>query len=121
MLTNEVLHKTKNSNSDFFLLKLDMIKAFDCLGWKFLIRLLIHLGFGPNFIQAIEATNVLATLVVLVQGYMGKPFHLKRSLRQGCPLSLLLYLLVANALSWMLTNTSDLGLIRGVTILETRE
>lgn len=36
MLTNEVLFKAKELDSDFLLLKLNTIKAFDCIGLNFL-------------------------------------------------------------------------------------
>lgn len=45
MLTNEVLHKAKQSLSSFVLMKVDTIKAFDCLGWLFLTCLLEYIGF----------------------------------------------------------------------------
>lgn len=87
MLTNKVLQKVKKAEEGFLLLKLDTIKAFDCLGWFFLIRLLERIGFGPKFIRMVEAINATTTTLVLIQGRLLAPIPLKRSLRQGCPLS----------------------------------
>lgn len=45
----------KNVEESFLLLKLDTIKAFDYLGWRFLARLLARIGCGPKFIGMVEA------------------------------------------------------------------
>lgn len=105
----------------FLLLKLDTIKAFDCLGWSFLTRLLGKIGLGPNFIRMIESINTIATSSVLIQGRLSVPIPLKRSIRQGCPMSPLLFLIVANAMSLMISMATDNGLFRGVPIEETWE
>lgn len=68
MLANEAIHKAKLKKRDFLLLKLDTIKAFDYLNWTFLKRLLLALGFGPEFLKVIEAMNNSAIVVILIQG-----------------------------------------------------
>lgn len=98
------------------LLKLDTIKAFDCLGWFFLARLLAQIGCGPKFTGMVEAMYASTTASVLVQEWLSTPIPLKRSLCQGYPLSPLLFLIVANALSSMISKAAERGLIRGVPI-----
>lgn len=118
MLINEVLHKTIAIDCDFLLLKLNTIKAFDFVGLEFLYALLQKVGFGPRFLQVLLATDVFALSAVLLQWRLTEPFQLLRSVRQGCALSPLLYLIVADALSMMLTDVADQGLIKGVPIPE---
>lgn len=60
-----------------------------------------------------------ALAIVMIQGRFTHPLDLKRSLRKGFPLSPVLYLLVANALSVLVTNAADEGRFRGVHIEET--
>lgn len=115
MLTNE-LHKAQDEGLDILLLKLDTIKAFDCLGWKFLYLLLKWIGFGIKFIQMLKATNAFASSVMLIQGQLTNPIKLKCSVKQGCPLSPLLYLVIVDALNKMLICTIDEGRIKGVFI-----
>lgn len=55
----------------------------------------------------------------MLNGKVTEAFQLKQSLRQGCPLSPLLYLVVANALSMLLTQATDRRRIQGVYIQET--
>lgn len=110
----------KESEKSFLLLKVDIVKAFDCINWKFLYRLLEKIGFGPNFLRMIKVVNAFASSSILLNGKVTEVFQLKRSLRQGCPLSPLLYLVVANALSMLLTQAANRGRrIKGVYIQET--
>lgn len=51
-------------NIDYVLLKLDIVKAFDYLGWSFLLRFLQHMCFKPKFIPTIEATNTIVSFIV---------------------------------------------------------
>lgn len=66
MLHNEVIHKANHLGRDFLLLKLDIIKAFDCMSWEFLILLLEKNGMGPYFINILIATNATASSTVLI-------------------------------------------------------
>lgn len=121
MLMNKILKKAKEAKEAFLLLKLDTIKTFDFLGWSFLTKLFERIGIGPNFIQMVEATCDSAAVSILIQGRLSTPIPLKRSIHQGCPLSPLLYLIVANALSSLITEAVDQGRIRGVSIVETED
>lgn len=66
MLLNEILHKARNSREEFIMLKLDMIKAFNYISWEFLYRLLVHLRFGPYFLNLLRSTNALASASILL-------------------------------------------------------
>lgn len=111
ILINEILHKAQALTQELLLLKFDVVKAFYCIGWLFMYALL---RLWPKFHPHAEATNVLASSSILIQGHLMEVVQLKRSVRrQGCPLSPLLYLIVANALSNMLTLVVDEGLIVG--------
>lgn len=103
------------------MLKLDTIKAFDCINWEFLYHLLERIGFKLYFLQVLKSINVTSSTTISVNGKLTSSFRLAQSLRQGCPLSPLLYLIAANALNTLLTQEIDRGDIRGVYIAETGE
>lgn len=121
MLANEALRKAKMTKRDFLLLKLDTIKMLDYLNWTFLLKLLEALGFGQEFLKVIVAIHRSATAAILIQGRLSEPFEVKRSVRQGCPMSPLLYIIVAHALGVLITKETDEGRIGGVMIEETGE
>lgn len=76
------------------------------------------MGFGPYFLNLLKAMNMSASSTILIQGKLASPFQLACLVVQGCPLSPLLYLAVANILSLLLTDAIDQGIIKGVFIHE---
>jgi hypothetical protein len=81
---------------------LDLKKAYDCINWDFLRLILLQIGFGlmtSNWVMSC-VTNV--TFAVLVNGETTSFFQSGRGLRQGCPLSPLLFILVMEGLSLLL-------------------
>lgn len=103
---------------DFIFMKLDICKAFDSLEWDFLFVVLESFGFGPVFINYIRASIVGATSSVLLNGQSTAPFPISRSIRQGCPLSALLFVVVMDVLSNMISSATADGHMHGVNFLE---
>ena len=87
-ITQEVMHTVKVEKRHVFILKLDLVKAFDRVNWTFLKLVLLQIGvplIGVNWILGcVESCN----FVVLVNGTPSKFFPSSRGIRQGCPLSL---------------------------------
>ena len=81
------------------LLSLDQEKAFDRVDWSFLRSTLYAVGFGESFIRWVDLfyNNVCST--VNVNSYVSSSFSLTQGVRQGCPLSTLPYILVAEVLA----------------------
>lgn len=69
----------------------------------------------------LKATNINVASTLFIQGKLTTPMQLERSDRDGCPLSPLLFLIVANALSMLITRAFDERLIKGVYVEETGE
>lgn len=64
-----------------------------------MFRVLSKMGFGQSFISWIKLFYTLPLSTVLVNGFFSEPFSLSRGVRQGCPLSAALYVLVAESLA----------------------
>jgi len=109
--------KTKNLRGA--VLKIDLSKAYDKVSWLYIRMLLTHLGFGIDFIRWIMSCISTVSFSVLINGAASPFFHDERGLRQGCPLSPLLLLLVAEGLSRVIKNAKNLGSLVGIHI--TRE
>ena len=80
------------------LLFFDQEKAFDRMSHKFIIKTLEKFGFGENFIKWVKILCTDTKSFVKVNGFETSEFDIERGLRQGCPLSPLLYVLVAEVL-----------------------
>ena len=75
------------------LLSLDQEKAFDRVDRTFLSNVLACFGFGPSFCRWISTLYCNATMKVLVNGFLTDQIPLEWGVRQGDPLSPLLYVL----------------------------
>ena len=81
------------------LLFLDQEKAYDRVDWSFLRGALRAHGFGPFFCEAVDTLYQGARSLVSVNGWDSPSFALQRSVRQGDPLSPLLFNVVDNILA----------------------
>ena len=77
------------------IISLDQEKAFDRVNHEFLHRVF---NFGPYFGRWVNVVYNNITSHVINNGWLSSPFRLERGVRQGCPLSPLLYCLVVEIL-----------------------
>ena len=95
----DIVDYASRSGTPCAILSLDQEKAFDRVDWGFMKATLSRMGFGPSFISWVDLFYVGAQSAVNVNGYVSPYFSLSRGVRQGCPLSPLLYVLVAEVLA----------------------
>ena len=77
----------------------DQEKAFDRVNHDFLYKTMRAFGIGETFIQWVSKIYSSASSVLNINGFLSKQIPLKRGVRQGCPLSSLLYVLVIEVLA----------------------
>ena len=97
---------------------LDQAKAFDRVDWDFLFKVLGKMGFGPRFIEWLRVLYRGVGSSVSINGHLGECFRLEAGVRQGCPLSPLLYVLYLEPLAAAIR--ADRG-VRGVNVPGSRE
>lgn len=84
------------------LLKVNIAKVFDTVNWQFLFELLQHLGFSIRWINWISILLLTASTKVLLNDNLGRRICHEHGLRQGDPLSPMLFVLVMEALKAMI-------------------
>jgi mannosylglycoprotein endo-beta-mannosidase len=106
--TARLLHQQKQPR---ILLKLDISKAFDSVSWPFLLEVLQQLGFGQLWRDIISGLLSSSSTQVLLNGVPGDHIHHQRGLRQGDPLSPMLFILVMDVLGHMIAKATSEGLL----------
>jgi hypothetical protein len=91
------------------LLKVDLSKAFDTVAWSFLLEILARLGFPLRWRDWISYLLSTATTRVQVNGRPGRRIYHAQGLRQGDPLSPLLFVLVMDVLNAMICEADRQG------------
>ena len=114
-ILQDLIDKINKNDDAAAIIFLDQQKAFDRMSHSFVIKTLRHFGFGENFIQWVKIIYNNCNARVKVNGFTSDSFAIKRGVRQGCPLSSLLYVLCAETLSLEINNNVE---ILGIKIRE---
>nr|GEU64420.1 RNA-directed DNA polymerase, eukaryota, reverse transcriptase zinc-binding domain protein [Tanacetum cinerariifolium] len=94
----------------------DFEKAYDSLSWTYLDYVLLHFSFSEKWRGWIRVCLHLARNSALINGSLTKELSIKRSLRQGVPLSPFLFILVVEGLHVVTKEASQSPLIKGVSV-----
>ena len=97
-LIRDIFYVSKLLNLDCGLLSLDQEKAFDRVEHSYLWSALTAFGFGKNFIDMIRVLYCDVESMLKINGGLCAPFQVLRGIRQGCPLSGMLYSLAIEPL-----------------------
>ena len=114
MCLHEVIHDTKIKKKDGLVLKLDFEKAYDKVSWEFLFDCLTQRGFPARWCSWIKKVVAHGTLSVEVNDKLGPYFTSGKGVRQGDPLSPLLFNLAADTLAKMIQMGQQNQLIQGL-------
>jgi hypothetical protein len=113
MVVNEIVDFAKKTDKDCLIVKVDFEKAYDSVEWSFLEYMLGRFGFGAKWKQWIRACIFCGYMSVLVNGSPTEEINIQRGLKQGDPLTLFLFLLVAEGLGGLMRRAVELQRFRG--------
>ncbi|KAE8809246.1 hypothetical protein D1007_14148 [Hordeum vulgare] len=111
---HEIVHDLKPRNSKAVILKLDLEKAYDSVNWPFLRQVLLAKGFDGAYVHQIMQLVLGGHTAISVNGQVSTFFANGRGLRQGDPLSPILFNFVVDALSRILSRVAASGHISPV-------
>ena len=98
-LIQDVIEYFENDNIEGAILFIDFHKAFDTVNHNFLHAVLQKFQFGSSFRKWVETIYNKGEACFTNNGWTSRPFEIQRGIRQGCPLSALLFLLVVEILA----------------------
>ena len=111
---HEIIHEVVKRKEAGLILKLDYEKAYDKVNWDFLEEVLISRGFGLRWTNWIRKITRGGSVCVRLNDENSNYFQVGKGLRQGDPLSPLLFNLVVDVFTKMLIKAANLGLIEGL-------
>ena len=103
-LIYDLIHYTDKPNQKGIAIFLDFKKAFDSIEWNYLLQTLQFFNFGHDIQNWIKIFYNNVTSCVLNNGHASTFFSLQRGVRQGCPLSGVLFVLGIELLSRSIKN-----------------
>jgi hypothetical protein len=111
MLVQQMAKSFHNANTPTVLLKLDIARAFDTVSWPFIVELLQHLGFGHIWINIVCLLLSTASTRILINSVPGDEIFHHRGVRQGDPLSPMLFVLAMEVFHLLIDFAARLGLL----------
>jgi len=108
----EYIHLCQHSKKEIVILRLDFEKAFDKIEHHVMITLMKAKGFSDRWLKWMQDIFYSGTFAVLLNGSPGKTFHCRRGVRQGDPLSPLLFVMAADLLQSMINKGKAMGLLK---------
>lgn len=114
MILHEILHETKRKKQVGVVIKLDFEKAYDKVNWRFLFQCLEARGFCAQWCGWIKSVVTGGTVSVKLNNQIGTYIKSHRGVRQGDPLSPILFNFVADGLTRMILKAQSNNLVEGL-------
>ncbi len=108
-LTRTMIDYCENRGINGCIVALDQEKAYDKIAHDYLWRILEHMNFPETFINMIKELYKSAKTRVMVNGVLPTPIEIMRGVRQGDPMSCLLYNLAIEPLACYLRSSQLKG------------
>nr|CAE05084.3 OSJNBa0009K15.4 [Oryza sativa Japonica Group] len=114
VILHETIHEMCRKNKSGVIFKIDFEKAYDKVKWSFVQQMLRMKGFSPKWCQLIASFVQGGHVGIKVNDQIGNNFQTYKGLRQGDPLSSIIFNIVADMLALLIKRAKDVGTINGV-------
>ena len=109
------------TKQEIVMLQLDLEKAYNHVNWSFLCQVMHRMGFGDRMSNLIYTLGDASMSYVMLNGGVTQPISVRRSVRQGCPLSPLLFTIVTHSILVKLHNMTADGDLVGLILPSGRQ
>ncbi|XP_026429782.1 uncharacterized protein LOC113326232 [Papaver somniferum] len=116
LIANELVDSRIRSKDPGIVCKIDLEKAFDRVNWRYLEFVLVQMGFGRKWCNWLRFSYSSASFSVLINGSSFGYFTSSRGVRQGCPISPLLFIIAMEGFSRFMDRASSQGLFSGFSV-----
>lgn len=106
--------RNKKGRSGWMALKVDLEKAYDRLSWEFIEDTMQTIGFNQSWRRNVLACLSTSRLAVNWNGERSEWFQPGRGIRQGDPISPLLFVLCIERLSLLINHFVNTGIWKGL-------
>ncbi|KAM0062164.1 putative RNA-directed DNA polymerase [Helianthus debilis subsp. tardiflorus] len=113
LIINGLISWCKKPKNKVMLFQVDFEKAFDFISWNFLESTLSQMRFPALWRKWVSGILSSSRSSILVNSSPLKEFTIERGVRQGDPLSPLLFILTMEALHVAMITTNATGLFKG--------
>jgi hypothetical protein len=115
MLVQSLIKEFHRKKTWALFVKLDILKAFDSISWVYLLEVLERLGFGSRWRDWISIALATSSSRILLNGSTpGMPLKHERGLRQGDPISPMLFILAMDPLQRILHKATEKGVLHPI-------
>jgi hypothetical protein len=114
MVLHETIHELRREKQNDVIFKIDFEKAYDKVKWLFVRQVREMKGFSNKWCQWIESIIQGGHVGIKINDQVRKNFQSKKGLRQGDPLSPLLFNIVVDMLTILINRAKLEGHMDGV-------
>ena len=114
VVLHEMLHEIHTKKLDGVIFKVDFEKAYDKVKWPFLQQALRMKGFDEAWRRQVEAFTHKGSVGIKVNDDIGHYFQTHKGLRQGDPMSPILFNIVVDMLAILIGRAKEAGQVGGL-------
>ena len=107
-----LLEMANQKNENLVIMSIDFEKAFDKISHQFIFKIMEKLRLGKTIIEFIKLLYNDIFSKIEINGALTKKIIIKRGIRQGCPLSMLLFIICTDILTQNIIKNEK---IKGIT------
>ena len=90
-LIRDIVYYINENDLECALINLDWSKAFDRVDLSFMFKTMSRMGFNEEFIRKVKMLYNGSLSAICINGMISNFFPVERSIRQGCPMSMIAY------------------------------